>query len=313
MINFVYCFDSNYDKQAFTSISSLLDNVDEKINIVIIHESQTDINFVPKFIIDHNNLGSIKINVFIDKNYSFPNVLDTHVSEATYYRLFIDELLDSTIEEVVYLDSDIICNNNPIPIIKENFKALSNTNFVLGACTEEGVPDSKLQSLGMNTKKYFNAGFLLINLTKWKKQKIKQNLLTHLKNPNINFEFWDQDLFNFYFDGQYLELDRVLNWNIRLEENFSKNEELKLLKKIKFFHFAGDKKPWKGQGLFTKNAEIYHKNYRKIYKENYHIEHKWKPSSIVFLIKAFFNFNFFKIKFKLSFLRLFLKSLFKMH
>ena len=39
----------------------LLDNVDEKINIVIIHESQTDINFVPKFIIDHNNLGSIKI------------------------------------------------------------------------------------------------------------------------------------------------------------------------------------------------------------------------------------------------------------
>ena len=101
------------------------------------------------------------------------------------------------------------------------------------------MPDSKLQSLGMKTKKYFNAGFLLINLTKWKKQKIKQNLLTHLKNPNINFEFWDQDLFNFYFDGQYLELDRVLNWNIRLEENFSKNEELKLLKKIKFFSFCG--------------------------------------------------------------------------
>ena len=67
----------------------------------------------------------------------------------------------------------------------------------MGACTEEGVPDSKLQSLGMKTKKYFNAGFLLINLTKWKKQKIKQNLLTHLKNPNINFEFWDQDLLIF--------------------------------------------------------------------------------------------------------------------
>ena len=38
MLNILYCFDENYNKQAGSSISSLADNVDEKINIFIVHE-----------------------------------------------------------------------------------------------------------------------------------------------------------------------------------------------------------------------------------------------------------------------------------
>lgn len=311
MINFVYCFDSNYDKQAFTSIASLLDNINEKIKIIVIHKSQIETSFIPKFITEHNNLDSITVSLFNNKNYSFPNIENTHISEATYYRLFIDEYLDNSIEEVVYLDSDIICNSDPLPLIKDFFKKLQNSSFSLAACTEEGVLDTKLKTLSMDSGKYFNAGFLLINMSNWKKQRIKENLLTNLENSSINFEYWDQDLFNFYFDGQYLDLDKVLNWNIKVEETLSKNEEFKLLQEVKFFHFAGNKKPWKGQGLFEKNAEIYQKNYRKIFGENYHIEHKWRPSSIIIFIKSLTNFKFFKIKFKVSFLKLFLKSLFK--
>ena len=56
----------------------------------------------------------------------------------------------------------------------------------------------------MDSGKYFNAGFLLINMSNWKKQRIKENLLTNLENSSINFEYWDQDLFNFYFDGNIL-------------------------------------------------------------------------------------------------------------
>ena len=64
MINFVYCFDSNYDKQAFTSIASLLDNINEKIKILIIHKSQIESSFIPKFIVEHINLDSITVSLF---------------------------------------------------------------------------------------------------------------------------------------------------------------------------------------------------------------------------------------------------------
>ena len=38
MLNILYCFDQNYNKQAATSISSLANNLNENIDIFIIHE-----------------------------------------------------------------------------------------------------------------------------------------------------------------------------------------------------------------------------------------------------------------------------------
>ena len=42
--NILYCFDSNYNQQAFSSISSLLDKASSKISLHILHkeESKTD-------------------------------------------------------------------------------------------------------------------------------------------------------------------------------------------------------------------------------------------------------------------------------
>ena len=36
MLHFLYCFDTNYTKQAFTSIFSILENVDKPVSIHII-------------------------------------------------------------------------------------------------------------------------------------------------------------------------------------------------------------------------------------------------------------------------------------
>lgn len=309
-MNFVYCFDNNYNKQALTSMASLLENVDEKININIIHKNHINSDFIPKLINQHKNLNLLNIYKFVNKNYNFPNIFNTHVSEATYYRIFIDEYINNTFKEIVYLDSDIICNANPLPSIYNSFRILRNSDYVFSACTEQNVVDSKFRKLSMKSNKYFNAGFLLIDFAKWKNQKIKENLLVNLKNSNIDFEFWDQDLFNWYFDGKYNELDNVLNWNIDLSKNTSKNYEIALMNKVKFFHFAGNKKPWKGEGLFSRNAEIYQKNYRKLFGETYHIEHKWKPNSLLIFLKSFLNLKFFNLKYKFSFIKLFFKSFF---
>ena len=47
-INFLYCFDSNYNIQAFTSIISLLKNTSRKINIYVIHSEDNFNTQVPE-------------------------------------------------------------------------------------------------------------------------------------------------------------------------------------------------------------------------------------------------------------------------
>ena len=89
-INILYCFDENYNLQALTSMNSLLDEVSEKVDIYIIHNNPDTFNSLSKNIESHKNTRSINITKFEKENLNFPNVVNSHVSEATYYRLFIE-------------------------------------------------------------------------------------------------------------------------------------------------------------------------------------------------------------------------------
>ena len=68
-MNFLYCFDENYNKQAFTSIISLLDNVHEKINIFVIHNKKLINNEIPNKILNHQNLNMINLYEFNNREY----------------------------------------------------------------------------------------------------------------------------------------------------------------------------------------------------------------------------------------------------
>ena len=40
LVTFIYCFDENYNRQAATSILSLLRNIDKEVDIKIIHKNK---------------------------------------------------------------------------------------------------------------------------------------------------------------------------------------------------------------------------------------------------------------------------------
>ena len=71
MFNFLYCFDDNYNIPAFCSIFSLLENVDEKINIVVMHKNMEGHEGFPKAITEHQNMGDLSVNVVKTENYNF--------------------------------------------------------------------------------------------------------------------------------------------------------------------------------------------------------------------------------------------------
>ena len=63
----------------------------------------------------------------------FPNVTtDTPITQASYYRLMLSEILPKSIQKVLYLDGDIIVRHSLLPLWNTNLK-----DYAIGA-----VPDA---------------------------------------------------------------------------------------------------------------------------------------------------------------------------
>lgn len=302
-LTFVYCFDENYYNQGFSSIISLLDTSSEKINIVIIYNLDSKRIKIPQVINNHRSLEKIEIFQFLDNNYNFPNLNNNHISAATYYRLFMDNYISNDIKTIFYIDADVIFLKDPINLLKKSRDNLINSNFVIAARTEKYPTDNQnevFKRLKID-KKYFNAGVLIINLQLWRAQKIQEKLVNKMKAISNLIIHWDQDVMNSYFNGDYQELDKSLNFD---SSDFNDvNDDVKIL------HYIGSNKPWYMSGLFNLGSEYYHENYNKFNKSKYHIVHLWKRSSIQDLIKSFFKFDLFKLKYPFRFIKSFLDSL----
>ena len=313
MINFLYCIDSNYNIQASISIYSLLQNVSQKINIFIIHKDKNFLSNLNKKILNHKNLNSINCFQFNEKNIYFPNLVNNHISEATYYRLFLSNYLPEDINSLVYLDADVVCINDPIEMIKKVFTSISESHSIaVKTEIKRNTNSCKLfKTLGMKNDSYFNAGVMAINLKKWKineTEKISQEKIYTLADK---LQFWDQDILNSIFDGEYFELDKNLNHLIDLSTNpDSISLALKQKEKLPIFlHYAGSNKPWYFQGILSDDSKFYQQIYKSLFSSNYHLVTTWKKLLLIQLTDYIKNMNSFKVENRLSLIYLAIKTL----
>lgn len=307
MLNLLYCLDSNYNFQAFTSIYSFLEKSSEKIKINVIHKDTKKIDIFPQKILNHKNLEGIDLHKFDRKFTTFPKVENSHVSEATYYRFFFNDYIKN-LETIVYVDCDMICLKDPFITISEHSKNLKESEYVLAARKEkfEKIEMEKIiKNLQLSSSKYMNAGLLIIDVNKWIKGNLTQKLCEKLLQIENNIIYWDQDVFNAYLDGAFYELPESLNCYTNLEDNLIVREEIKIV------HFYGSKKPWTTKGILNKKSTYYQDMFRELGLGNYHITHKRRRESVKHLISGIFNLKIIYIKKPISFLKDFLVSLSK--
>jgi len=297
-INFLYCFDQNYNLQAFTSMISLLDLVEEKINIHVIHTDLLFLESVPEIILEHRNLNSIKSYEFIDYGFDFPNINNVHISVATYFRLFIKNYLNNQIKNIVFLDPDVVCIKDPLSEIQKIIDKLNSSDLTIAAKTEHRMGEKRI---GVDSN-YFNAGVMIIDFQKWIVNDLHTKLLSQLDKINENILQWDQDVLNSFFNGEYLELDEKFNFKAASKSD-DKNSLL-------FVHYIGSHKPWLTSGTFEQDANYYHINYRKFSQNKFHITHKWKKQSVIDLFAAILTLKIFKLKKPFRYIFEFINSIF---
>jgi lipopolysaccharide biosynthesis glycosyltransferase len=280
MFNFLFAFDENYNIQGSVSIFSLLENVKTKINIYVIKDHTNSTYSFPKKILEHKNLNTLIVKE-IQTVEEFYNISTSHVSQATFYRLYLSNLFENEDFNIVYLDADIVCVRNPIDELKLAFEQMSLDLKFIGFADElkKSQYSEPFKRLNMKNDKYFNAGVMLLNLKKWKELNYTQKSLELIEKLNDKAKFWDQDILNSLIDGEYFTISNNLNFRTS-EVPTDRN-----LDQEKFIHYSGKSKPWSVGGIFEEHGMIYHKYYESLYNKEFHFVTNNRKNSIIKIIK----------------------------
>ena len=113
-----------------SSIHSLLKNVKNKISIHILHSTPSTFEKYLERLYKHKNCKEIILYPVNSERRKFPNLNNSHVSSATYFRLFLEDFLNEK-EEIIYLDADTIVLNDPTDLIITKFLTCSRVYIIL--------------------------------------------------------------------------------------------------------------------------------------------------------------------------------------
>ncbi|GMK46697.1 general stress protein A [Paenibacillus glycanilyticus] len=162
--------------------------------------------------------------------------ISRHISEASYYKLLIPELLrDIASDRVLYLDCDVV--------VLGDVSGLWNTDMRGRAvaavrdwggderCRELQIPDPSL---------YFNAGILLLDLKQWRTRNLSFQILSFAAHNPDHLYFHDQDAMNAILHREWLPLDA--KWNY--QTNMLTHRKFKKISNPVIVHFTGSSKPW---------------------------------------------------------------------
>lgn len=160
-------------------------------------------------------------------------------SQATYYRFLINTSLNNITDKILYLDSDILCINSFKNLFQLDFKK----NILMAVSDFPEMLSYAKKYLTLNSKFYFNAGVLLINLNNWSYNNISNKAIElSLKN---NFKYYDQDVLNLLLANKTLLLEKKYNTIYHLADMNTpiSNDTI-------FLHYSGSVKPWQSWGQY---------------------------------------------------------------
>lgn len=168
------------------------------------------------------------------------------LSKAAYYRILLASILPD-IDTVVYLDCDMVVLGDLAPLME-----IDISDYAVAAVEDYDLlrnPVHREQLQFAPDDRYFNSGFMLINLKYWREHASEKQLLEFSKRERVVF-FHDQDAMNAVFKKAWLRLPPVWNrfnvFQVRTENMFLSKKELKQFDRTpNVIHYGGRYfKPW---------------------------------------------------------------------
>lgn len=208
-MNILFSSDDNYARHLGVAIYSLL-------------SYNTRIQHIRIFVIDNNicpdnvsklrqlisSFGNVEL-VFIPFK-KWENCLHLNmswpISLSSYARLFVGEMLPQNIGRVLYMDCDML--------VRDDISALWEIDLgdnIIGAVQDQVRASHKI-SIGLGSSdRYFNAGLLLIDLNRWRKNNLGEKCMRFIENHGGRVTHHDQGILNGLLSNQWLRLPLKYN------------------------------------------------------------------------------------------------------
>ena len=235
-------FDVAYAPHAATVIVSLVRNAPGgRFRFLLLH---TGVPASTRDLIEATSLSSRFVWIEV-RDQDLPAFANREwITRATLFRLGLEHLAPRNCHRVLYLDSDVVINGD--------IRALWTTDlrkYPIAAVTDINVDAA---AFGARWKldppaPYFNAGVLLIDLDKVRREQSFLRTIEFFAKNNLELMYSDQDALNWAFWDNWLPLNP--KWNVQrlsvIEAN-SKGSTTsgRLLKDAVVVHFTGSAKPW---------------------------------------------------------------------
>lgn len=277
-INIAVCLDKDYVMPTGVMLYSVCVNNQDVdidfhilIDIGVTEDNQQDLKNIV------NQFQGKRVLFYSGKDLStiqFPINLE-RLPRAAYYRLFLSDVIPSTIEKVLYLDGDIIVRHSLLPLWYTDLD-----NYALGATIDACEGDIKIYnrlrySFG---KGHFNTGVLLINLKYWRDNQIRNDCLDYIINYPDRIIYADQDVMNVILQDKKLIIP--VKYNLQTAflrkspcwDYWKYETEVKMgIEDPVIVHFTSKWKPWYADLRFPHP-------YRNTFLK-YQYQTKWKDCS----------------------------------
>ena len=236
-IHVAFGVDSKYVPALGACMRSIItNNKDVRIQFHILTTSllQSDVDQLASF--SERNGITVQVHFLGPERLSkLPDPKTPRFSGAIYNRLWICELLDGVTNRVLYLDADIICLGSMADIMR-----IGMDGKIVAAVGDVSQDENKAKIGLVTDEPYFNSGVLYIDIDKWNRSHVTQDVIKTLIESEGKFPYPDQDALNKVLAGKVTFIDK--RWN----RYFS---DLKPDSDTVFLHYTNDK-PWQ---VWSKN------------------------------------------------------------
>ena len=258
-INIVCCGDEKYAMAMATMVYSASVNLSRyyRLRVFVIDggispASQQRFN---EKIASRDNVEVEWVKIDLAQLTDLPTV--GHLLSSVYLRLLMGDVLPTELDRVIYLDVDMLVEGDLSELWKEEFgqaTVLAVRNYSR-SFMRSYLPLPGVDPLRRRRERYFNSGVMLVNLNRWREEKIGRAALEYIREHRAAIQFGDQDGLNAVLFGKWEELD--ISWNAQVDKLLNPQQlgqgemydEIRrrrdeLLYRPRIQHFTGDKKPW---------------------------------------------------------------------
>lgn len=178
-----------------------------------------------------------------------------HVGEAFHFsarsallRLVIPPAMAGVTHRILYLDADILCQGSLI-----HLTSVDLTDSIAAAVPDMGddpLVDLQCYLFDLERNRYFNAGFLYINVDQWIENDVTPILLDLMRTHNDALVYPDQDALNIALKGRVTLVPERWNFQFNAENALLRGHTMfSPPSDVVLIHFVGRMKPWHGWNM----------------------------------------------------------------